>query len=71
MTLYELDEAATLSRWDLHVGNLTKALEERTKFIFGDVSRETSDEDGGVVRVSELVHGLRGTIVTEWRRSTH
>lgn len=54
----ELDKTAALSRRDLDVGDFTKALEERAKLVFSDVAGETTDEDGGVVRVGELIHGL-------------
>lgn len=70
MSLNELDEAATLARWDLDVGNLSESLEEGAEFILCDVARETADEDRGIVWVGELVHRLRCTIITHgW--STH
>ena len=69
VTLNELNEAASFAWGDLDIGDLAKALEERPEFILGDVSREASNEDGGVVRVSELVHGLRRAIVAHWRGS--
>lgn len=52
----ELDEAATLARRDLDVGDLAEALEERPQLILGDVAREATDEHGSIVRVRELVH---------------
>lgn len=67
MTLNELHEATTLSRWDLDVGDFTKALEERPKLVLGDIAGETTNEDGGVVRIGELVHGLRSAIVSNGR----
>ena len=63
MTLYELDKATTLSRWDLDVSDLTEALEERTKLVLGDVTRKPTDKDSGVIRVRELVHWLWLAIV--------
>ena len=63
MTLNKLDEAAALARWDLDVGDLAKALEERAKFILGDIARQTTDEDRGVVRIRELIHRLRLTSI--------
>ena len=70
MALNELNETAALSRRNLDVGDLTEALEERTELVLGDISRETSNEDGGVVGISELVHGLGSTVETHWR-GTH
>lgn len=66
MALNELNETATLARGDLDVGDLTEALEERTELVLSDVSRETPNKDGGVVRIGELVHGLGSTIETHW-----
>lgn len=62
VTLNELNEATALSRGDLDVSDFAEALEERTELILGDVARKTTDEDGGVVGISELVHGLGSTI---------
>lgn len=56
VTLYELDEAATLARWNLDVGNLAEALEEGAELIFGDIARQATYEDSGVVGVGELIH---------------
>lgn len=71
MSLNELDEAASLAWGDLDVGNLTKALEEGAELVLGNVSREAANEDGRVVRVGELVHGLRGTIVAAAATAAH
>ncbi len=70
MTLHELDETASLAWRNLDVGNLTEALEERTQLILGDIARQTTNEDSGVVGVGKLVHGLGGAIVAH-RRRTH
>lgn len=70
VALNELDETAALSWWDLDIGNLAKALEEASEFILGDVARKTTNEDGGVVRVGELVHWLRSAVEAHWG-STH
>lgn len=70
VALDELDEAAALSGWDLDVGDLPEALEEGAELVLGDVAREATDEDGGVVGVSELVHWLRGSVVAD-RGSAH
>jgi hypothetical protein len=51
-----LDEAATLARRNLHIGNLAETLEERAKFVLSDVARQTSDKDSSVVWISELIH---------------
>lgn len=67
VTLDELDESTSFSWGNLHVGDFTEALEEGAKLIFGDISRQTTDENSGVVRVSELVHGLGSTVVPHWR----
>jgi hypothetical protein len=56
----ELNEAATLAGGDLDIGDLSEALEERAKLVLGDVAGQASNEDGGVVGVGELVHGLHG-----------
>lgn len=69
VTLDELDETTALSGWDLDVGDLPEALEERAELVLGDVTREATDKDGGVVGVSELVHWLRGTVVAHWGSS--
>ena len=67
MALHKLDEAASLAWGDLDVCNLTEALEEGSKLILGDIARETTDEDGRVVWVGELVHGLGSAVVaTHW-----
>lgn len=70
MALDELDETAALPGGNLDVGDFAEALEEGAKLVLGDVAGKTTDEDSGVVGVGELVHRLRGTIVTH-RRSTH
>jgi hypothetical protein len=70
VALDELDETAALSRGDLDVGNLAESLEERAELILGDVARETTNEDSGVVGVGELVHGL-GSTVEGHGRATH
>jgi len=67
MSLHKLNETAPLAWRNLNVGNLAETLEEGTQFIFSDISREATDEDGGVVWVSKLVHGLRCAVVTHWR----
>jgi hypothetical protein len=54
----ELDEAAALAGGNLDVSDLAESLEEAAKLILGNVAAEASDEDSGVVRVSELVHLL-------------
>ena len=66
MTLDKLNKAATLSGRNFDVCDLTKALEERTKLVLRDISGKPSDEDRSVIRVCELVHGLRLTIVSDW-----
>lgn len=71
VALNELNEAAALSGWNLHVGDLSKALEERSELVLGNVARQSSDKDSGVVWVGELVHGLRSTIIVHGRRSVH
>ena len=58
MSLDELDEAAAFAWWDLDVGDLSESLKERAQLILGNIARQTSDEDSGVVRISELVHRL-------------
>lgn len=66
----ELNEAATLSRGNLDIGDITKALEERAQFILGDIATKATDEDCRVVRVCELVHWLHGVVegrVGRWR----
>jgi hypothetical protein len=72
MTMHELNEAATLSRRDLDVSNFAESLEKRAKLVLSNVARETTNEDGGVVRVGELIHGLHGVEWTliEIRRDT-
>ena len=70
VALDELDEATALSGWDLDVGDLPEALEERAELVLGDVAGKATDKDGGVVGVSELVHWLRGTVVAD-RGSSH
>ena len=64
VALDKLDKAAALSGRDLYVGDFAEALEEGTEFILGDVARETSNENGRVVGIRELVHGLRSTIIS-------
>lgn len=62
MALDELDETAALSRGDLDVGDFTEALEEGAELILSDVARQAANENGGVVGVGELVHGLGSTV---------
>lgn len=62
MALDELDETAALSRGDLDVGDFTEALEERAELVLSNVARQTANENGGVVGVGELVHGLGSTV---------
>lgn len=71
VALNELNETAALSRRNLDVGDLTKALEEGTELVLGDVARETTDENRCVVRIGELVHGLLRRTVEAHGRSTH
>jgi hypothetical protein len=71
VALDKLNETAALSWRDLDVGNLAKALEERAKLVLGNITGQATDEDGGVVRIGELIHRLRCAIVTQWRGSTH
>ena len=71
VALNELDETAALAWGNLDVCDLAKALEEGAKLVLGDVAGETADEDGGVVGVSELVHGLGSTVVAAHRGSAH
>jgi hypothetical protein len=52
----KLNETAALSRRDLDVCYFAKTLEERAELILGDITREATNEDSGVVGVSELVH---------------
>ena len=66
VALDELNETTALSWWDLDVGDLAKALEKRAQLILSDVAGKTSNKDGGVVWVGELVHWLRSTIVAHW-----
>lgn len=70
VALDELNKATALSGWDLDVGDLPEALEERAELVLSDVARKATDEDGGVVGVSELVHWLGGTVVAD-RGGTH
>jgi len=70
VALNELDETAALTGRNLDVCDLAKALEERAELIFGNVTAKTTNENGGIVGVGELVHWLRSTVETK-RRSTH
>jgi hypothetical protein len=70
VTLHELDETASLAGRNLHIRNLTESLEEGSELVLGDVSREATDKDSGVVGIRELVHRLGSTIVAHWG-STH
>lgn len=71
MALDELNETTALSGGDLDIGNLAKALEEGAELILSNIARKASNEDGGVVGVGELIHGLGSTIVVDRGRSTH
>lgn len=62
VTVDELNKAAALSRRDLDVGDLSESLEERPELILGDVATKATDEDGRVVGIRELVHGLHGRV---------
>lgn len=70
VALNELNETTALSRRNLDVGDLAESLEERAQLILGDVARQTTNEDSGVVGVSELVHRLRSTVETH-RGASH
>lgn len=63
MAMNELHEAAAFAGGDLDVGDLAKALEEGTQLILSDVARQTTNEDGCVVRVRELIHRLHRTLL--------
>lgn len=67
VSLNELDEAATLSRRNLDIGDLAEALEEGSELVLGNVARETTDKHSSVVGIGELVHRLGGTIVAHGR----
>jgi len=64
VSLDKLDEATTLTRRDLDVCYLAKPLEEGSQLILGNITRQSTNEDSGVVRVSELVHRLLTTVLT-------
>ncbi len=70
VTLNELNKAASLAGRDFDVSDLAKSLEERAELILGNISGKATDEDGCVVGVGELVHGL-GSTVKAHGRSTH
>ena len=63
MALDELDEATAFPGWDLDIGNLPKSLEEGPQLILCHVSGQAPDKHGGVIRIGELVHWLRLTVV--------
>ena len=67
VALDELNETTPLSRWDLDIGDLSKALEEGAELIFGYIAGKTANEDGSVVGIGELVHRLRSAVVPDWR----
>jgi hypothetical protein len=69
VTLHELHETTSLAWWDLDVGDFTKALEEGTELILGDITRETTHKDSCVVWVGELVHRLGSAVVAHGRRA--
>lgn len=71
VALNKLNETAALSRGDLDVGDFTKALEERTKLVLGDVAGKPTNKHSGVVGIGELVHRLRSTVITHWGAATH
>lgn len=70
VALDELDETTSLSGGNLDVGDFAEALEEGAELILGDVAGEATNEHSGVVRVGELVHGLRSTVEGHGR-ATH
>ncbi len=70
MAVDKLDKATALARRNLDVGDFTESLEEGAQLVFGDVARETTDEDGRVVGVGELVH-LRGRVVAAVGEALH
>ena len=72
VTLDELNKAAALAGWNLDVGDLAKALEEGAQLILGHVAGKATDENGSIVWVGELIHGLRGSKVAAAEvRSAH
>jgi hypothetical protein len=70
MAVDELDETAALARWYLDIGDFAEALEEWSKLVLGDVAGKTTDKDGGVVGISELVH-LGSRVETSVREALH
>jgi len=70
MAVDKLDEAAALAGGDLDVGDLSKALEERSKLILGNIAREPADKHRRVVWVGELVH-LRRRVVAAIGEALH
>lgn len=71
MALNELDETTSLARGDFDVCDLAEALEERAELVLSNVAGEAADKDGSVVRISELVHRLRSTVVAAHWGSAH
>ena len=72
MALNELDEATALARRDLHISDFAEALKEGSQLILGDVAREATNENSGVVGIGELVHGLLLVgIAIHWRLLAH
>lgn len=73
MALDKLNETTAFARWNLDIGNFPETLEERTQLILGDIARQASNENGSVVWVGELVHGLRALLlsIVRHRRSSH
>lgn len=65
MTLYELHETAAFPGWNFDISDLAETLEERTKLILGDISRETANKDSGIIWIRELIHGLLLAIVAD------
>jgi len=65
MALDELDKPTAFARWDLDIGDFAKALEEGTEFVLRHVATQSTNKDGGIIWIRELIHGLWTPVVSE------
>jgi hypothetical protein len=56
--VHELNKTTAFARGDLNVGDLAETLEEGSELVLGHISRETANENGGIVGIGKLVHWL-------------
>ena len=69
VALHKLNKTATFAGGNLDISNFAKALEEGTEFVFRHITTQSTHKHSRIVRIRELIHGLRAAVVSE--RQSH